>query len=152
MGGLRAVHVAPPRRAIGSGGAAVRCRPHSPSRASLRSAYSLRAANKGGRCRPPLGRAGHRTGGGTGRERTGGLRAACGGLMPLKRLPVICPSRDRSKPPVQLVVLIVCRKPLARRVVPKKAAADDVEIKTPFARIKMRSANCTKQAKGGHSK
>ena len=49
MGGLRAVHVAPPRRAIGSGGAAVRCRPHSPSRASLRSAYSLRAANKGGR-------------------------------------------------------------------------------------------------------
>ena len=48
--------------------------------------------------------------------------------------------------------LFVCRKPLARRVVPKKAAADDVEIKTPFARIKMRSANCTKQAKGGHSK
>ena len=72
--------------------------------------------------------------------------------MSLKRLPVICPSRDRSKPPVQLVVLIVCRKPLARRVVPKKAAADDVDIKTPFARIKMQSANCTKQAKGGHSK
>ena len=28
--------------------------------------------------------------------------------MPLKRLPVICPSRAWSKPPVQLVVLITC--------------------------------------------
>ena len=27
--------------------------------------------------------------------------------MPLKRLPVICPSRAWSKPPVQLVVLIL---------------------------------------------
>ena len=70
MGGRVAAHVAPPRRAIGSGGAVVWRRPHSPSRASLRSAYSLRAANKGGRCRPPLGRAGHRTGraGGQGEE------------------------------------------------------------------------------------
>ena len=77
MGGRAAAHVAPPRRAIGSGGAAVWRRPHSPSRASLCSAYSLRAANKGGRCRPPLGRAGHRIGAGTGRERgTGGLQAA----------------------------------------------------------------------------
>ena len=33
-------------------------------------------------------------------------------------------------------------KPLARRVVQKKAIAEDEEIKTPFAIIKKRSANC----------
>ena len=113
MGGRAAAHVAPPHRAIGSGGAAVWRRPHSPSRASLCSAYSLRAANKGGRCRPPLGRAGHRIGAGTGRER--GLGLLLGDLdkclgdgrpvekmrladlsMPLKRLPVICPSSENG--------------------------------------------------------
>ena len=38
-------------------------------------------------------------------------------------------------------------KPLARRVVQKKAIADDVKIKTPFAIIKVRSANCIKKQK-----
>lgn len=42
-------------------------------------------------------------------------------------------------------------KLLARRVVQKKAIADNVKIKTPFAIIKVRSANCIKKAKGGHS-
>lgn len=46
----------------------------------------------------------------------------------------------------------VWRKPLARRVVQKKAYADDVDKKTPFAKIEVRSANCTTKAKGGHSK
>ena len=39
---------------------------------------------------------------------------------------------------------IVYRKPPARQVVQKKAIADDVEIKTPFAIIVMRSGNCIK--------
>lgn len=39
------------------------------------------------------------------------------------------------------------KKPLARRVVQKKAYADDVEIGTPFAKIEVRSANCTRKAK-----
>ena len=34
--------------------------------------------------------------------------------------------------PVQVDRLFVCRKPLARRVVPKKASADDEDRKTPF--------------------
>jgi hypothetical protein len=38
-------------------------------------------------------------------------------------------------------------KPLARRAVQKKAIADDVKIKTPFAIIKVRSANCIKKQK-----
>ena len=62
------------------------------------------------------------------------------------------PLAHQKKPYGNVRLFLVCRKPLARRVVPKKAAADDVDIKTPFARIKMQSANCTKQAKGGHSK
>ena len=37
----------------------------------------------------------------------------------------------------------VCRKPLARRVVQKKACADYADKKTPFAKIEVRSANCT---------
>ena len=37
----------------------------------------------------------------------------------------------------------VSRKPLARRVVPKKTNVDYDEIKTPFAIIGVRSANCT---------
>ena len=43
-----------------------------------------------------------------------------------------------SEPP-----LLVSRKPLARRVVPKKTYVDHGEIKTPFAIIGVRSANCT---------
>ena len=39
-------------------------------------------------------------------------------------------------------LFIVYRKPLARRVVPKKTYVDD-EIKTPFAIIGVRSGNCT---------
>ena len=39
--------------------------------------------------------------------------------------------------------LFVSRKPLARRVVPKKTYVDHGEIKTPFAIIGVRSANCT---------
>ena len=34
--------------------------------------------------------------------------------------------------PHYLTMIIVCRKPLARRVVPKKACADDEDRKTPF--------------------
>ena len=37
----------------------------------------------------------------------------------------------------------VFRKPLARRVVQKKTYVDNGEIKTPFAIIGVRSANCT---------
>ena len=44
----------------------------------------------------------------------------------------------------------VCRKPRVRRVVQKSLS--DEEIKTPFAVMRVRSANCTKKAKGGHSK
>ena len=39
--------------------------------------------------------------------------------------------------------LFVFRKPLARRVVQKKTYVDNGEIKTPFAIIGVRSANCT---------
>ena len=46
-----------------------------------------------------------------------------------------CPSR--------LPGLFVFRKPLARRVVQKKTYVDNGEIKTPFAIIGVRSANCT---------
>jgi len=49
-------------------------------------------------------------------------------------------------------LIFVWRKPLARRVVQKKAYADDVDKKTPFAKIEVRSGNCTTKAKGGHSK
>ena len=38
-------------------------------------------------------------------------------------------------------------KPLAGRVVQKKAYADDVDKKTPFAKIEVRSANCTTKQK-----
>ena len=38
---------------------------------------------------------------------------------------------------------VVRRKPLARRVVRKKTCVDNEEIKTPFAIIGVRSANCT---------
>ena len=41
--------------------------------------------------------------------------------------------------------LFVHRKPLARRVVPKKTYVDHEEIKTPFAIIGVRSANCTRK-------
>ena len=47
--------------------------------------------------------------------------------------------------------LFCITKPLARRVVQKKATGDHGGIKTPFAIIEVRSANCTKIAKGGHS-
>ena len=40
-------------------------------------------------------------------------------------------------------LLFVLRKPLARRVVQKKTYVDNGEIKTPFAIIGVRSANCT---------
>ena len=36
-------------------------------------------------------------------------------------------------------------------MVAEKGYGDDVDKKTPFARIGVRSANCTKSAKGGHS-
>lgn len=52
----------------------------------------------------------------------------------------------------RIPLIFVWRKPLARRVVEKKAYADDVDKKTPFAKIEVRSANCTTKAKGGHSK
>ena len=48
-------------------------------------------------------------------------------------------------------LFIVVRKPLARRVVPKKTIVDNEGRKTPFAIIDARSGNCTKEAKGGHS-
>ena len=41
------------------------------------------------------------------------------------------------------LLLFVRRKPLARRVVRKKTCVDNEEIKTPFAIIGVRSANCT---------
>ena len=47
--------------------------------------------------------------------------------------------------------VLVVRKPLARRVVPKKTIVDNEGRKTPFAIIDARSGNCTKEAKGGHS-
>ena len=37
-------------------------------------------------------------------------------------------------------------------MVAEKGYGDDVDKKTPFARIGVRSGNCTKSAKGGHSK
>ena len=40
-------------------------------------------------------------------------------------------------------LIFVHRKPLARRVVPKKTYVDHEEIKTPFAIIGVRSGNCT---------
>ena len=47
------------------------------------------------------------------------------------------------KPLILESVVFYCDvKPLARRVVQKKAIAEDEEIKTPFAIIKKRSANC----------
>ena len=36
-------------------------------------------------------------------------------------------------------------------MVAEKGYGDDVDKKIPFARIGVRSANCTKSAKGGHS-
>ena len=39
--------------------------------------------------------------------------------------------------------LFVYGKPLARRVIGKKTSVDHEEIKTPFAIIGVRSANCT---------
>ena len=49
------------------------------------------------------------------------------------------------------LLFFVVRKPLARRVVPKKTIVDNEGRKTPFAIIDARSGNCTKEAKGGHS-
>ena len=46
--------------------------------------------------------------------------------------------------------LFVYRKPRVRRVV-QKSFSDEEEIKTPFAIMEVRSANCTRIAKGGHS-
>ncbi|EJX02694.1 hypothetical protein EVA_09200 [gut metagenome] len=56
------------------------------------------------------------------------------------------PSLKKSRPGI-----FVQRKLLARRVVQRKPYGDNAEIKTPFAKIKMRFANCIKQAKGDHS-
>ena len=62
-------------------------------------------------------------------------------------------SRARHAAGEKLVLLrfFVVRKPLARRVVPKKTIVDNEGRKTPFAIIDARSGNCTKEAKGGHS-
>ena len=40
-------------------------------------------------------------------------------------------------------LFLVCRKPLARRVVQKKTDVDNGKRKTPFAILEVRSANCT---------
>ena len=53
---------------------------------------------------------------------------------------VVPAERNRGKNNFSLFLCDV--KPLARRVVQKKAIAEDEEIKTPFAIIKKRSANC----------
>ena len=42
------------------------------------------------------------------------------------------------------------QKPLAGRAVPKKAYGDNEGIQTPFAVMKVRSANCIREAKEGH--
>ena len=58
---------------------------------------------------------------------------------------------DAAPPGNQAGLFVVVRKPLARRVVPKKTIVDNEGRKTPFAIIDARSGNCTKEAKGGHS-
>ena len=61
--------------------------------------------------------------------------------------------RKKEISPSQTILgdIFVVRKPLARRVVPKKTIVDNEGRKTPFAIIDARSGNCTKEAKGGHS-
>ena len=61
------------------------------------------------------------------------------------------PLQNDAAPPGNQAGLFVVRKPLARRVVPKKTIVDNEGRKTPFAIIDARSGNCTKEAKGGHS-
>ena len=45
--------------------------------------------------------------------------------------------------PHSWAAFVVCRKPLARRVVQKKTNVDNGKRKTPFAILEVRSANCT---------
>ena len=48
-------------------------------------------------------------------------------------------------------LFIVCRKPLARRVVQRKPSGDDVDEKTPFAlEWKCGPPTAQRKAKGGH--
>ena len=52
---------------------------------------------------------------------------------------------------MKLRFFFLYEKPLARPVVQRKPTGENEGIKTPFAIIEVRSANCTKIAKGGHS-